>query len=351
MTQKPIMDQTGSEDSHNGAPAEDKTRSISRFWIIVIILILFALLAVGLWLSFRSKPQQVQGMVDAHEVRISSKVAGRIDQFFVQEGEMVRENEPIFSLTSPEIKAKRQQAEGALASARAVLDKADTGARPQEIRAAKAQWSRAQAAANLAQNTYARTNRLYSEGVVPRQRRDEARTNAVASSEAAAAAKAQYELALAGARSEDKAAASGQVQQASGAIAEVDAAMEETQIVAPSSGELGRRLAEVGELVPAGYPVFTITDIANPWVTITLREDQFSVVKKNAVFAGIIPALGDRKADFKVSFIAPAGDFATWRATRQSSGFDVKSFEVRLTPVKKVEGLRPGMSVLFDWPH
>ena len=110
-------------------------------------------------------------------------------------------------------------------------------------------------------------------------------------------------------------------------------------------------MAQSGELVPQGFPVFVLTDIDHPWVTLTLREDQFSAIRRGRVLTGRIPALGDRCAQFRVFYIAPAGDFATWRATRQSSGFDVKSFDVRLSPVSRVDGLRPGMTVLFDWPQ
>ncbi|WP_263596172.1 efflux RND transporter periplasmic adaptor subunit [Brevundimonas aurantiaca] len=114
---------------------------------------------------------------------------------------------------------------------------------------------------------------------------------------------------------------------------------------------MGRRLAQPGELVPQGFPVFMLTDIEHPWVTLTLREDQFSGIRRGQTLTGRIPALENRTARFRVTFIAPAGDFATWRATRQSSGFDVKSFEVRVAPVSRVDGLRPGMTVLFDWPQ
>jgi HlyD family secretion protein len=122
-------------------------------------------------------------------------------------------------------------------------------------------------------------------------------------------------------------------------------------VSAPSEGEIGRRLAQVGELVPQGFPVFVLTDIQNPWVTLTLREDQFNAIRRGKTLTGRIPALGDRIAQFRISFIAPAGDFATWRATRQSTGFDVKSFEVRAIPVTSIDGLRPGMTILFDWPQ
>ena len=138
--------------------------------------------------------------------------------------------------------------------------------------------------------------------------------------------------------------------QARGAVAEVDAAAAETRVTAPVAGEIGRRLAQPGELVPQGFPVFVLTDITHPWVTLNVREDQLHGLARGVELVGAIPALRDASARFRVTYLAPAGDFATWRATRQSSGFDIKSFEVRVAPVAPVEGLRPGMTVLFDWP-
>ena len=55
-----------------------------------------------------------------------------------------------------------------------------------------------------------------------------------------------------------------------------------------------------------------------------------------------------QRATGGVYYISPKGEYATWRATRQSSGYDIKTFEVRARPVQKVDGLRPGMSVLVD---
>lgn len=343
MTDNSSMDEA--ETPKEASPQSARGRTI------IILLVIVAFLALGLWLAYRPIPDQLEGMVDAHELRITSKVTGRIASIDVAEGQSVTAGQLLYTVASPEVAAKTEQAGGALAAAEAMSDKARTGARPEDIRAAEAQWKRADAAATLAETTYQRTQRLAAEGVLAGQKRDEARTNAIASREAANAARAQYDLARAGARSEDKAAAGGQVQQARGAAAEVAAAAAETQVTAPMAGEIGRRLAQPGELVPQGFPVFMLTDIRNPWVTINVREDQLHDVSKGRNLTGKIPALDGRRAEFRVTFLAPAGDFATWRATRQSTGFDIKSFEVRVTPTKLVDGLRPGMTVLFDWPQ
>ena len=322
-----------------------------RWWAMAMAVGIALLLAIGLWLAYRPAPDQIQGMVDAHEVRIASKVTGRIAAFHVEEGQAVRAGQLLYTIDSPEVAARSQQAGGALASAEAMESKARSGTRPEDIRAAEAQWRRAQAAADLARTTYQRTQRLFDEGVLAGQKRDEARTNAIASEEAAKAARAQYDQALAGARREDQAAAGGQVEQARGAVAEVEAAAVETRVTAPMAGEIGRRLAQPGELVPQGFPVFVLTDTAHPWVTLNVREDQLRGLARGTEITGRVPALGDRSVRFRVAYLAPAGDFATWRATRQSSGFDIKSFEVRVRPVAPVSGLRPGMTVLFDWPQ
>lgn len=334
-------------DEAEGAPAQSRKR---KPIIVVAIVLVLLLLSFGIWSSYRPAPAQLQGMVDARELRVNSKVTGRIAQFMVEEGQAVRAGDLLYTIESPEVTAKSEQAGGALAAAEAIANKADAGARAEDIRAAEAQWRRAEAAAKLAQDTSARTQRLYQQGVIAGQKADEARTNAVASTEQARAARAQYDMARAGARVEDRQAASGQVQQARGAVAEVRAAAAETRVVAPSAGEIGKRLAQPGELVPQGFPVFMLTDVANPWVTINVREDQLNGLARGKEMEGVIPALGHKRARFRVNYAAPAGDFATWRATRQSSGFDVKSFELRLVPVAAIPGLRPGMTVLFDWP-
>lgn len=308
------------------------------------------LLALGLWLSYRPSAGQLQGMVDAPEFRISSKVTGRIEQFFVDDGEQVKAGQLLYQITSPEVAARTAQVAGALSAARAQEDKAKEGARPEDIRAAEAQWRRAEVAAELARETAERVERLYAQGVVAGQKADEARTNATAATEAAKAAKAQYDAARTGARPQDKAAAGGQVAQAEGALAEVQVAANETKVRAPVDGELGPRLAQVGELVPQGYPVFTLTQTQDPWVTINVREDQLQGLSQGTKLEGRIPALG-KTSSFEVIFLAPSGEFATWRATRQSRGFDIKSFEVRAVPVQPIEDLRPGMTVLFNWPQ
>ncbi|MTI75429.1 MAG: biotin/lipoyl-binding protein [Stenotrophomonas sp.] len=313
--------------------------------------LLLALVALGLWLGLRTPADQVQGMADADSVNVAAKVTARLHALHVREGQRVAAGQLLFELDSPEVAAKERQAAAVVAAAQAMADKAEEGARSEDIRAAEANWQRARAGAELATATFRRLDTLFNEGVVTRQKRDEAQAQARSAEELARAARAQYDQALAGARRQDKAAALAQVRQAEGAKAEVDAARQETRGHAPLAGEVSKRMADIGELVPAGYPVFTLVDIDHMWVALTLREDQLYGLRPGAVLHGTIPALGGRSAAFEVYFISPAGDYATWRSTRQSSGYDVRSFEVRVRPRQPVDGFRPGMSVLFAWPQ
>lgn len=317
---------------------------------ILIVLVLAIVVVVGLWLAWRTPAEQLQGMADADTVNVAAKITARLAELKVREGDRVKAGQVLFVLDSPEVAAKEEQAHGALDAARAVADKADEGARSEDIRAAQANWKRAEAGATLADATYQRVQNLFNEGVMTRQKRDEALAQARSSRELSNAARAQYDQALAGARDQDKRAAQGQVRQAQGAVAEVNAARDEVNGRAPVAGEINKRMSDIGELVPAGYPVFTLVDIDHMWVSVNLRESQMRGLKVGSRLRGNVPAL-DRDAEFEVYFINPAGDYATWRATRQSSGYDVRSFEIRLRPVARIEGFRPGMSVLFAWPQ
>lgn len=317
---------------------------------ILIVLVLAIVVVVGLWLAWRTPAEQLQGMADADTVNVAAKITARLAELKVREGDRVKAGQVLFVLDSPEVAAKEEQAHGALDAARAVADKADEGARSEDIRAAQANWKRAEAGATLADATYQRVQNLFNEGVMTRQKRDEALAQARSSRELSNAARAQYDQALAGARDQDKRAAQGQVRQAQGAVAEVNAARDEVNGRAPVAGEINKRMSDIGELVPAGYPVFTLVDIDHMWVSVNLRESQMRGLKVGSRLRGSVPAL-DRDAEFEVYFINPAGDYATWRATRQSSGYDVRSFEIRLRPLARIEGFRPGMSVLFAWPQ
>ena len=249
-------------------------------------------------------------------------------------------------MSIPEVEAKLKEVEALRTAADAMSNMVDEGARPQEVRAAEAQMLRAKAGETLARQTYNRVAALYKDGLISRQKYDEALANFRSSKELLQMATQQFEIAKTGARSQEKTAAQAKAQQAMGGVEQVQSLVNEKNVISPIAGEVSRLFVEEGEIAAAGIPMATIVDLTNQWATFNIREDHMKTVVKGAILKAKIPALGDKTYDFKVYFINPRADYATWRATRQSTGFDLRTFEVRARPVEPIMNLRPGMSVI-----
>ena len=310
--------------------------------------------AIIIWVSFTFykayQPQAVvlQGEIDAQTYNISSKLPGRVSEVFVKKGDFVDVGDIVFTISSPEVEAKLAQAKAAEDAAGAQKDQADTGARKQEIQAAHDQWQKAKAAEALMKTTYDRIERLYKEGVVSEQKRDEVFTQYKAAKFDSNAAQQMAIMAKEGARVEVKEAASAQERVYKAKVDEVNAYVQETSQRSFHKGEVTQVLIHAGELSPTGFPVVSIIDIEDSWARFAVREDYLKHFKKEKIFKAKIPALGDEYYEFKVTHIAAMGDFATWRATESGKGFDMKSFEVELKPLKPIKDLRVGMSVLLE---
>ncbi|MBT9490878.1 MAG: efflux RND transporter periplasmic adaptor subunit [Paucibacter sp.] len=306
-------------------------------------------LGVGVYAMLQSSPaapEQLQGMMEARETDIAPKLTGRVMELLVQEGQRIERGALILRIDSPEVAAKMTQASMAAAAASAVAQKAKNGARPEEIRMAQANFERAQVGVDLARKSFERVDGLYKEGLVAAQKRDEAEANWRASQGLANAARAQADMARAGARSEDQAAASARAAQVAGAVQEVEAARAETELKSPVAGDVAKLLAKVGELTPAGVPVITVVDLADQWMLLNVREDQLKRFAIGQEFDATLPALAEQAVRFKVVASQALPDFATWRATRSNQGYDLRTFEIKAQPLKPIAGARPGMSVL-----
>jgi len=293
---------------------------------------------------------RLQGQIEAQSYSVASKVPGRIETVAVKKGQSLSKGALAFTIVSPELEAKLQQAQAGEAAAGALSLEAEQGARVQQIAAAKDQWLKAKSAAILYQKTFQRIDNLYRDGVVALQKRDEAQTRWQSAQLTQNAAWQQYQLALEGARAEQKLAAREKAKMAAGAVAEVQAYTAELQVLSPASGEVTQVLLQPGELAPQGFPVVTLTDMQDAWALFHVREDQLNRFQPGQEFVARIPALGDESFKFRVSHVAVLGDFATWRATDSQQGFDMRSFEVEARPVESIPQLRVGMSVLVELP-
>lgn len=309
-------------------------------------------IGIGLWLAYKPVPDQLQGMVDAEQFTIATKVPlSRVEKLLVESGQRVKAGQELVLLTSPELDARRDQAAGVLAGAQAVQARTLAGSRPENIETLRATSGSAQAALLLTEKTYTRIRNLYEEGVVSTQRLDEARAARDAAAGQARAAEQQYLRAVRGVPQEDKDAVAAQVEVAKAGLQAVEDLQREQTLTAPVDGEVSHAMVRPGEVVALGFPILTLVAVDHPWIALNVRENQLHGMAAGKELTGSVPALDNRKLKFKVHTISAQGEFATWRATRQSTGFDVRSFEVKLHPAEPVNELRPGMSVLFDWPQ
>ena len=324
-------------------------KSTKHYLILTAIFAVLIFIGYAIWIVGRPVPLEVQGEVVATQVRVASKLIGRIDSLLVHKGDDVSAGSLLFTIHSPELDAKFLQASAVRKAAGFQKEKADNGAQKEDIQAAYNSWQTALAAAEFAKKTFQRVDNLFKSGVVAEQQKDEAETRMKAACETEKAARSLYDKAKKGARYEDKGSAGALVMQADGVLTEVNSYLSETRIFAPIRGEIANIIAERGELVPAGYPVITIVDLDDVWITFKLREDLLAAIQKGSTFKARFPALGMREVMLKVNYINALGEFATWNATKTSGDFDMKTFEVHAVPVEKIGGLRPGMSALVNW--
>ena len=338
---------------NRSASKTDKSARMKKGLLALFILIVLGTIAYGLYKSnAHSEPEVItlQGQMQMQQTSIAAKVPGRIAQIMVTEGDTVTAGQQLVEMDSPEINAKINQARAGKQIAQSQLDKAENGARPQEIAQAKAAWQANKAASDLAENTYQRVNRLYEEGLMARQKRDEAYAQYLATQDQTEAARLQYDLALEGARTEDKSAATAQVAQVDAKLDEALVAKEEANLRSPIAGIVDNVIVSAGEVIGQGVPLLTLVDTTDQWVVLNVTESYLNQFAIGQTFTGTIPALSSADKPYTKQFTVYAtstlSDFATWRPTNNDDGFDVRTFEVKARPSKPDARIRSGMSVV-----
>lgn len=305
-----------------------------------------AVVAVIGAMSIKQEPETIQGQVEVSEYRVSSKVPGRILEIRVKEGDYVNVGDTLAILDAPEVRAKMTQAQSAENAAAAMDEMANNGARQEQVRGAFAVLQQAKAGLEIAQKSYNRVQRLYDEGVMTAQKRDEAFANYKALEAQVKAAQSQYDMARNGARTEEKKAAAAQVNRAKGAVAEVNSYIHETMQIAQMAGEVSDVYPKVGELIGTGSPIMSVSLMNDIRGTFNVREDQLDGMKVGSIVTAFVPAF-KKEIRMKVYYIKDQGSYAVWKATKSNGQYDLKTFEVKARPMDKLEGLRPGMSLIL----
>ena len=314
--------------------------AVAGFIGVVIIVALIGFLALD------RDPNVIQGQVEVTEYRVSSKVPGRILEIRVKEGDYVKVGDTLAILDAPEVRAKMEQARSAESAAAAIELKAQNGARKEQIQGAFSVLQQAKAGYEIAEKSYQRIQRLFDEGVVSAQKRDEVYANYKAMEAQMKAAQSQYDMAVNGARMEDKLAAAAQVGRARGAVNEVNSYIHETVQTAQMEGEVSDIYPKVGELVGTGSPIMSIAVMDDMWGTFNVREDQLNGMQVGSEFSAFVPAF-NKEIKMKVYYLKDQGSYAVWKATKANGQYDLKTFEVKARPTEKLDGLRPGMSLVI----
>ena len=315
--------------------------------VIALIGLGIAIMSLTGMLNTETRKDFVQGEIDAARVDVAAKFAARIEEKIAAEGASVQKGDLLLKLDGLELKAKVRQADQAVAMAAAQLEKANNGAREEEIRQAETALAEAKAALTYAEISFKRVKGAYDAGAASGQSYDETLAAYRRAKASVDRYQATLDMARAGARAEDKEMAEAQLHQAQGVLAEALATAEDLELKAPVSGEISKVMVHQGELINAGYPLVSLVDMNDMWAVVHVREDMLNSLRMGTELIGMLPALGERKAVFKITYIAPLGDYATWRATNDSGSYDLKSFEIHAKPTESVDGMRPGMSVVF----
>ena len=315
--------------------------------VIALVAVVLIVSVVGFIVS-RPKAIVIQGEAEATEYRVSGKIPGRIEEFRADEGQSVRKGDTLVLIDSPEIRSKIAEANAAKAAAVAQKNKAYNGAQQEQIAGAYEMWQKALVGEEVMRKSFERISELHEEKVVSDQKYDEVKAQYDAASATARAAKSQYDMAVKVARQEDKDAAVALVERANAAVELVNSYMDEIVLTAPADGIIAARYPKVGELVGQGSPIMTIQDLDDMWLTFNVREDRLEGMKSGDKLNLTVPALGNKHITATVYYIAVRESYATWRATKEIGEFDTKTFEVRARPDAKVEGMRPGMSVILE---
>jgi len=328
---------------------EKHTRPATRTPAIIVGIVAAAVFALSVFYLLRPEPLLVQGEVDATRLDIAARVDGRVKEIPVERGQNVPARSVLVSIDNPETLAKLEQMKAAKAVAEAQLANILVGTRVETIAARKAEMARAQAALVLAQKTFDRTHTLTEQGNAPQARLDQA-TDALHESERAVdQAKSAYEQAVNGYTKEERAIARTNVEKANADIQSVQSVIDQLLVYAPVASQVYQRNVEPGEYVSPGVPLVTLIDLADVWVHFDLREDLVKGLKAGDRFDVRIPALDDRRVTVEVRLIATKGEYASWRATRATGDFDLRTFSIRAYPVQPAPELRPGMSAYLDW--
>lgn len=320
--------------------------SLKAALLVIAALLVVVPLSVTVPARSAQKPALVfEGEVQAAEIKVVSKVVGRVQALHVCKGDKVRKGQLLASLESQDLQAKLEQARAAMESAKE-NSRIVRAACVEDICAQSNWWVKAKAFAEHAEKTLDRSRTLQAAEVISLQELEESESSLDIARSCERAAKASFDLAVAVFGNEGKLAAAANLEQATRTLAELEALVFQQALTSPIDGEVQGLIVGLGELATLGLPVVSIVDPQDVWVRFNLPEDFPSKIRMGTTFRVRVPALGNEEVPVKVNYISPDGGFAAGTANG-TRGFELRTFEVRAVPAQVTAGLRSGMIALL----
>lgn len=317
----------------------------NKILLTAVILLGLVLIAIVIGMNLPQHKPTIQGQLETTDYRVATKVPSRVARLCVKEGERVHRGDTLVYLSAPEVNAMEQGAKASHDATVANDELINDGTREEIINSNYERWQQAAAQVDIRQKTYKRMETLFRQGVVPEQRRDEAKSAYDGAVASAQALYLQYQMAVNGARHEEKKASKAIARNAAAKIEEVRALLNETVLTAPQDGVVTEVFVEPGEIVGTGAPIMNVeTDEA--WFTFYFTEDKLQSIDYGSQVRVYRPASGDT-IDARITRINNAGNFAAWKSTRALEDLDLKVFDVRATPIRPLKSPHGGESAVL----
>lgn len=330
--------------------ARCRRRTLLKWSSLSLIIVLAAGLISGCSKS-ASAPAEVWGRAEAKEVDINSKIAGRVLELTVKEGDKVEQGQLLARIDNRDLVAKAEQAKAGIKALEAQLSQAGTVTNLQDetsqatLAMAQAQLNKAQADLVLSEKDYYRFQDLAATGAVSQQALDNYRLKYEVAQSTFAQAQSSLASAQAGlmqtqANRDNEVSVQGKIAQAQAQLQEMQVYLDETEIRAPFAGIVTTKYVEAGAMVSTGTPIVAIQDPKDNWVNIKVKETELSKYQVNDIvnLEGKDPGV---KLSGTIMDISKKPEFATYRATNERNETDIITFNVKIQV--NSDQVRPGM--------
>ncbi|WP_110954164.1 HlyD family secretion protein [Anaerosinus massiliensis] len=317
--------------------------------IVALVIILIGIVLDGC--SFKQSQTEVWGRTEAKEVDINSKIAGRVVELLVKEGDVVKKGQVLARIDNRSIIAEVNQAKAGEQSLIAQLNQAATTTKQQDqtvqaaLAVAQANLVKAQADLELAKSDFARFSKLVDSGAVSQQTFESYKSKYQVAMAACEEAKASVDSAEANllqmeSNRENETVLRSKIAQSAAQLEQTQVSLDETEIRAPFDGIITAKYVEIGAMISTGIPIVSIQDPQDNWINIKVAETELSNYQ-----IGQHVALEGRDKQLKVEGdiidISKKAEYATYRATNERDKQDIITFNVKIQV--NSEKLRPGM--------